>query len=81
MGVSRIMVFFQYRAQTEKLQQQLALEKGVYLEVRLHEPWSRSGMQAPGELLGPPQKTSTLQAEPFWPPHPPTTLTSPQPSK
>lgn len=50
--------FFQYGAQTEKLQQQLASEKGVQAEVRFHVSLIRDA--GPWGLLQSPQKTETF---------------------
>lgn len=55
--------FFQYGAQTEKLQQQLASEKGVHPEVRFHG--SQIWKAGPWGLIGSPEKTSNFQAELF----------------
>lgn len=62
--------FFQYGAQTEKLQQQLASEKGVHPEVRFHVP--RSGRQVPGDYLALQRRQATSRQSfsafhPHWP--------------
>lgn len=54
---------FQYGAQTEKLQQQLASEKGVHAEVRFHVSLIRDA--GPWGLLQSPQKTLSA-THPDW---------------
>lgn len=51
---------FQYGAQTEKLQQQLASEKGVHPEVRFHVSLAQIWGAGPWGLLESPQKTAFL---------------------
>lgn len=53
--------FFQYGAQTEKLQQLLASEKGIHSEVRFHDSLAQIWNAGPGDYLALQRRQTTCK--------------------